>query len=164
MTTPAAFRRVPDICVKFIEREEGERLTAYRDKAGMWTCGVGHTQGVTPGTRWDQALVDCYLTQDLQTAVQRLYWAIGEPAVMKLSDYQYSALISFVFNAGEKASWHVWGDIRAGQLALVPGQLKLFDTIGGKPDKGLANRRAAEIALWLGKDPLCADYPLSKAA
>ncbi len=155
-----AFRSVPDILVKFLERVEGESNAAYRDLGGVWTAGVGSTTGVTSSTWWDQAVIDQHLVADLQTAVQRLYWAIGPDAIAHLNDYQYAALLSFVFNEGERASWHVWSDIRAGDLSLVPTELRRFDYIRGVRSDAMDNRRAAEIALWNGEDPLCQTYPL----
>ena len=147
----------------FLRRVEGERNRAYKDAAGMYTCGVGHASGVTASTCWDQKTIDAVLAQDVHTAATRLAVAIGPARVNTLSDFQYAALLSFVFNSGAKANWRVWADIRAGHLALVPGQLKLFDHVNGKPNPGLLNRRNAEIALWSGKDPLCERYPQTVA-
>ena len=154
------YRPVPDILIKFLEREEGERHQAYRDLGGVWTDGVGSTTGVTSSTWWPQAVIDQHLVADVQTAVKRLYWAIGADAVAHLNDYQYAALLSFVFEEGEKSSWHVWADIRRGELSLVPAQLRLFDYVSGRKNGGLDNRRAAEIDLWNGDDKLCKDFPL----
>ncbi len=154
-------RFIPTILIKFLEREEGEQSMPYRDSAGVLTVGVGHTgSDVRGGVEWTQAQIDAALSADLQMAVQRLTWAIGPDAVAKLNDYQFSALVSFCFNEGAGASWAVWADLRKGDYVDVPAELTRFVYAGGQVVQGLVNRRAAEIALWNGTDPLCAAYPL----
>lgn len=156
------YRDPPVITVKFVEREEGIRFHAYQDSKGVWTIGMGHTgPEVHEGLVWTQAQVDAAAKADLAIAVQRVNWAIGPSMVATLNDYQYSALISFCFNEGEKADWTIWADIRQGDLSDVPDELKKFDIAGGKVVEGLDNRRAAEVALWSGTDPLCRLYPLA---
>ena len=155
-------RPIPTIAVKFLEREEGIRYHAYQDTKGVWTIGMGHTgPEVQAGLVWSQAQVDAAAQADMAIAVQRLTWAIGPSMVATLSDYQYAALLSFVFNEGEKADWTIWADIRQGDLSDVPTELKKFDISGGKVVAGLDNRRAAEVALWSGTDPLCSQYPIA---
>lgn len=154
-------RPIPTILIKFLEREEGERAMPYRDSGGVWTDGVGNTVGVRPGVEKPQAQIDADLARNLQTANQRLTWAVGPDIVAGFNDYQYSALMSFVFNEGEKASWTIWADLRRGDTVDVPDELRKFDYADGVKVTGLDNRREAEIALWSGTDPLCAQYPLA---
>ena len=155
-------RAIPAIAVKFLEREEGVRAVGYADIHGVPTAGMGHTgPAVRVGQTYSQAQIDNWAASDMQTAATRLLWAIGQPAIDGLNDYQYSALLSFVFNEGEKASWTIWADIRNGDLVDVPSELLKFDYAGGQISSGLENRRKAECALWAGTDPLCAQYPLS---
>ena len=157
-------RRIPEILIKFLEREEGVRNIPYADPGGVWTVGCGHTgPDVIPGQYWTQARIDATLEADLAFAVHKLQWAIGDESIAKLSDYQYAALLSFVFNVGAQHNWSVWGEIRQGRMLLVPAKLLAFDHVGGVEVKGLKNRRNAEIALWNGQDPLCREYPLKAA-
>jgi hypothetical protein len=65
-----------------------------------------------------------------------------------LSDSQYAALLSFVFNLGAGAKWAIWKRINARQFDAVPAQLMRFVNAGGKRLPGLVRRRAAEAALW----------------
>jgi lysozyme len=160
-------RPVPQILVKFLERVEGQKFVAYRDGAGVWSIGTGHTgPEVHEGLTWTQAQIDAALVADLALAVQRLTWAIGPSMIATLNDWQYAALLSFVFNEGEKADWTIWADIRQGALDDVPGELKKFIYIRDPvtkqlvPSKGLTNRRNFEIGLWTGTDPLCKQFPL----
>lgn len=148
------YRAIPWFLIPYLERVEGERRVAYRDQGGVWTDGVGSTKGVTPGAVWTQAQIDAHLRADLQVAVERLYWAIGPAAVIRLKDHEYAALLSFVFNDGEEAKWTIWSDIRSGDLSAVPEELEHFVHVNGRVDKGLVNRRKADVALWLGIDPV----------
>ena len=147
------YRPFPRYLLPYLERVEGERFHAYRDQGGVWTDGVGHTLNVTEGSVVSQVQIDANLASDLLTTEQRLYWAIGPSAIATLNDGEYAALLSFVFNEGEKADWAIWADIRQGDLSLVPSELAKFDIEDGKVDPGLVNRRKADIALWNGQAP-----------
>jgi lysozyme len=160
---PPLLRPIPYWLPKYLEREEGERFTAYRDQAGVLTIGDGHTGGVTEGETVTQAQIDALLVADLKTAQERLKWAIG-PMCWRLLDCEYGALLSFVFNEGEKSSWGIWGDIRNGDLSAVPAELEHFVYVDGRVNKGLVNRRKADVALWLGHDPILKLPPPQSAA
>jgi lysozyme len=157
-------RPIPEILIRFLERVEGQRNVAYRDSGGVLTVGVGHTgPNVKEGSYWTQDAIDGALRADLALAQKRLLWAIGQTAIDRLNAYQYAALLSFVFNEGEKADWEIWSDIRCGRLDLVPSELARFELVKDRIVLGLVNRRKAEIALWNGQDPLCKAYPLNAA-
>ena len=74
---------------------EGLRLEAYKDAAGVWTIGYGHTQDVRPGDKISEYCAKEYLLQDLYPV---------EQAVNKLNiartEGQFDALVSFAFNLG----------------------------------------------------------------
>jgi GH24 family phage-related lysozyme (muramidase) len=40
---------VEDLSAKLLLVLEGKRLVSYQDSKGIWTAGIGHTKGVTPG-------------------------------------------------------------------------------------------------------------------
>lgn len=145
--------------VVLIAEREGCRLAAYRCPAGVWTCGWGETEGVTPRTRWTQDYAD-----------QRFRDALGERAAAVLAmcqreptDHQLAALVSLAYNIGNEAlrrssvmRAHNRGDGQAAARAFglwnkarVDGQLRVLP--------GLTARRAAEAALYLQPD---ADAPL----
>lgn len=147
-------RPVPQIAVDFVKQHEGCRLTGYADVAGLATVGYGHCgPEVRAGQTITQDLADTYLREDLAIAAKRLAARVDEGAILKLSDHQYAALLSFVFNVG-CGDWVVWRWINSGLLDGVPSQLERFVYAGGKIIPGLVNRRAAEIALWNTPDGL----------
>jgi len=145
--------------VQFIARAEGRRLTAYRDSAGVWTIGTGHTgPEVIAGLTITDAQADIDLACDLGIAARRLELRVNEAVILALSDHQYAALLSFVFNLGAEAGWTIWAVLNQNRLDLVPDQMKRFDKArdpktGALVDvPGLMNRRLAEVALWTAPD------------
>lgn len=86
---------------KFITREEGERLSAYRDAVGVWTIGVGHTgwvdgHPVKEGMKITAEQSQAILSMDLHHAEH----AINENVVVPLQQHQFDALVSLAFNIG----------------------------------------------------------------
>lgn len=148
-------RPIPDFLIAYLVRVEGEETKAYWDAKGKrWTIGVGHTgPEVHAGVVFNQAQIDTALELDLRIAVKRLEDAITRPLIWALSETQYAALLSFVFNVGEVSTWHVWSDIRDGDLADVPRELERFVYADGVKVSGLINRRADDVALWNGSAP-----------
>ena len=157
MATP--IRPIPDLLPGFLKKAEGVRLRAYRDSAGVWTVGVGHTgPQVHAGVVWTGNQVDAALRQDIEVAARRLAGVVKAKALLALSDHQYAALLSFVFNLGANHAWTIWKVIDAGRLDGVPTQLLRFtkarDERTGRLVEiaGLVNRRMAEVALWKSAD------------
>lgn len=151
-------RSVPQICLDFLIRAEAVRLVAYQDSKGVWTIGVGHTgPEVVRGLAVTQSQVSAYLADDAQIAATRLAGVATAAAIARLTDHEYSALVSFVFNLGAQRSWTIWKVLNAGALDQVPLQMARFDKVR-RPDgrleilPGLEHRRAAEISLWKTAD------------
>jgi len=138
----------------FLVNVEGERLVAYRDTAGRWTIGVGHTgpevrQGITITREQSRA----YLRSDAEAADK----AVSELVRVSLTDNQRFALVSFVFNLGRSrlATSTLLRLLNAGDYASVPAQLARWnkETVDGvlRDSVGLTNRRRAETTLWNAK-------------
>jgi lysozyme len=81
--------------IELIKHFEGLRLNAYRDSRGTWTIGYGHTGGVKSGDVITEREADELLARDLETAED----AVNEQN-LSLSQNQFDALVSFVFNVG----------------------------------------------------------------
>lgn len=152
-------REIPQIAVDFVARWEKCRLLAYQDSAGIWTLGYGHIDGVQKGDRCTKAQALLWLAEGMRGARLKLD-AVLKPAVIDcLTEHQWAALLSFVFNLGAKKSWTIWKRVNARQFDQVPGQLILFvnaeDPKTGKLVRvqGLVNRRADEIKLWSTAEP-----------
>lgn len=151
-------RPVPERAVALIKSFEKLVLEVYLDPVGIPTAGWGHVVlGGKEGTKVTQRQAELWLADDLSMAVKRLERKIG-PVVKELSDGQFGALVSFVFNLGtgdpKKAEWKIWGLLRQGAFDQVPAQMRRFVNAGGKRLNGLVRRRDAEVSLWYdGEEP-----------
>lgn len=89
--------------ITHLKRVEGERLDVYRDAAGHLTVGVGHK--VLPGERLmfgdtiTKRQSDDFLKADILSAEE----TVNTSVVVPLSQNQFDALVSFVFNIGNDA-------------------------------------------------------------
>jgi lysozyme len=129
-----------------VREYEGLRPEAYRDTSGIWTIGYGHTRGVKPGDRISIEQAKQMLEVDLMEA-ERAVMALVK---VQLTDNQFSALVSFVFNEGEGAFARstLLRKLNEGGYGLVPACLKSWIFDNGRVLPGLVKRRAAEAALW----------------
>lgn len=142
-------RPVPQEAIELIKEFEGCELTGYLDIVGVPTIGYGHTgPEVKAGATITELQADLYLAGDAQTAARKLAGVVKSDVLAELSDGQYGALVSFVFNLGANKSWTIWKVLNARQFEQVPVQMMRFVYAGGKKVKGLVRRRTAEVALW----------------
>lgn len=146
-------RQINEEGLELVKRFEGLQKHAYRCPAGVWTIGYGHTRGVKPGMEITEEKAEELLQQDLSEAGEQVERLVHVP----LTDNQYSALASFVFNvgAGSLAASTLLRRLNAGDFDSVPVELakwvKATDPKTGKKVTlaGLVKRRAAEGELWL---------------
>ena len=139
--------------VDLIKQFEGQRLTAYKCPAGIWTIGYGHTSAageptVQPGMTITYQEANGILVRDLvkyENAVNRL-------VTVPLTQNQFDALVSFTYNVGEGAlaKSTLLKKLNAGQYDAVPAELMKWTKGGGKELPGLVRRRRAECAMWRG--------------
>lgn len=139
-------------------------LQAYRDSAGKWTIGWGHTSGVSDA-KGNVLIRECTIDQaetwfqeDLAPACADVESMVKAP----LNDNQFAALVWLRFNIGEpnfKTSTVVrLLNNSPPNYDAVPAAMALFNKVTD-PDtkklvvnKGLVNRRALETVLWLLPD------------
>lgn len=74
---------------------EGLRLKAYRCSSGVLTIGYGHTRNVKTDQIINKDTAERFFVEDVE-AVERL--VDREPFAKDLSQGQYDALVSFLFN------------------------------------------------------------------
>lgn len=83
-----------------IAQHEGLRTKAYRDAAGNWTIGYGHTGSeVGPG----MSITEERARQLLQADVQQAANAVKTNVQAPLTQAQFDALVSWVYNLGAGA-------------------------------------------------------------
>lgn len=146
-------RDIPKAAVDFIAAHEGLRLHAYLDSAKVPTIGYGHIAGVVMGQVCTREQAREWLAVDLQATRRKLYGVLKPQIIDELTDNQWSALLSFVFNLGAGSGWTIWKRLNARQFDQVPVEMMRFVNAGGKKISGLVNRRADEVKLWSTDEP-----------
>lgn len=133
--------------LELIKSFEGFRSYPYRDSAGMWSIGYGHTKDVnewtTPVT--EDAAED-YLRDDVADAEASVEDWIEVP----LNDNQFSALVSLVYNVGTAPLIRTLGILlNESNYTAAADEFLKWDYADGVVSEGLARRRAAERELFL---------------
>lgn len=126
---------------------EGLRLAAYKDQRGIPTIGYGHAIGVQMGETITQPEADAFLADDLQTAEA----AIARLVHVPLSQNQFDALVSFVYNVGQGNFAHstLLDLLNQGAYAGAAQQFMKWIYTNGVVNPGLERRRLAEQKLFL---------------
>jgi len=136
--------------LEFLEDVEGVCLKAYKDGGGVWTIGVGHTSDsyftVTPTSTITFDKCRELLRLDVAEAEK----AIEELVIVSLTQNQYDALISFIFNVGVEqfTGSTLLKKLNAGDYAGASAQFPRWDMDNGKHVPGLYKRRLLEQALF----------------
>lgn len=129
-----------------IKAHEGFRNKAYKDSGGVWTIGYGHTGGVRKGNTISLQEGENFLRQDLKTAISGVVDNVKVP----LTQNQFNALVSFVFNVGVGAfkKSTMLRHLNKGDYARAAAEFPRWKYVSGKVSKGLVNRRAAERKMF----------------
>lgn len=132
-----------------IKKFEGLRLDAYQCSAGVWTIGHGHTAKVRPGDRIDAQKAGEYLSNDVQGAESDVLRLLK----VSITQGQFDALVSFVFNlgSGALAKSTLLRKLNAGDYAGAGKEFHKWVFAGGRKLEGLVRRRQAEYELFMGE-------------
>lgn len=139
-------RVINDEGIELIKHFEGFSPDRYICAAGMPTIGYGHTgAGVQLGTITEQQGEEL-LRSDLRQAERAVLRLINVP----LTDNQYAALVSFVFNLGAGALQRstLRSKLNRGEYEAAALEFHKWVYAGGRKLKGLVRRRAAEAELF----------------
>lgn len=133
-----------------IKEFEGFSNTAYRCPAGVWTCGFGHTKGVTTITKCTSQEAEKWLLEDLQ-AFEKYVNTIEEADTQG----KFDALVDFAFNLGidNLRNSTLLTKIRAkAPTSEIQREFKRWVYAGKKVLPGLVKRREWEAQRWTEKD------------
>ncbi len=120
---------------KLIKEFEGLKLKSYRDYAGIWTIGYGHTRTAGP----NQKITEEEAEELLKSDVEIVEAAINSMVRVPLTQNQFDALVSLVYNIGIE-------NFRRSILLM-------------KLNAGLYNQAAKEFLKWTkAKDPQTGNY------
>lgn len=142
--------KISDKGIELIKISEGCRLTAYKCSAGVWTIGYGHTTGVKRGATITETIAHNYLIGDIRMVETQLDRLCAKNNV-HLTQGQWDALVSFVFNLGIGALEQstLWRMVIANPNdKAIAAQFRRWVYAGGKRQKGLVDRREKEIKLY----------------
>lgn len=132
---------------RLIKTFEGYRGEAYLCPAGKWTIGYGHTSGVEPGDTCTRDEADEFLKEDLRVAENTV-----NAQNLDLSQTQFDALVSFVYNVGsgnfQNSTLLKMLKDDTGASAELEAEWKKWKHSSGRELKGLVRRRAAEWSLY----------------
>jgi lysozyme len=138
-----------------IRVSEGLETEAYPDPGNRvtgepWTIGYGHTRGVRRGDTCTEAQATEWLRADLQAAEG----AVRHLVDMPLTQGQFDALASFVFNVGPSAFGNstLLRLLNGGDYAGAADQFKRWNRGADGVLPGLVIRRAAERDLFLSQE------------
>ena len=145
--------------LRIVQEFEGCQLQAYRCPAGVPTIGWGATRYIPPrgmvrmGDTITQTQADELLRRDLlDLRGPGLFTLL--PVAGGWAPNRIAALVSWAYNVGLGAVEEstLRRRILAGEdpATVVAAELPRWNKANGKPLEGLARRRAAEVALFLG--------------
>lgn len=140
----------PECAADFIAEWEGFRGKAYRCAAGVWTIGFGHTGTVAEGDRITREQAYGCLINDIRSAMMGLAPHVKRDVTLG----QFIALTSLAFNIGPlnvvQKCPKLMRALNAREDEECARQFLDIDKANGVRLEGLARRRRAEAALFLG--------------
>ncbi len=148
---PAAFAenyRPSENCINLITPFEPCHLEAYKDPAGVWTIGYGHTTNVVPGMKLSgEAEARALLREDIVKYGNQVQNAVNTGYIsFEMNQNRFDALTAFTFNCG---NGNLQNLVRGRTADVVAQKILTFCKGGGKVLPVLVQRRQAEQALFL---------------
>lgn len=144
-----------EIATAFLKQWEKCSLVPYKDQGGVWTISWGLTHlGATTVTGLMPPLTQEQADRFFEEEVARVAGKVASLVTAPVNDNQMAALVSFAYNCG-------WGALKTSTLLRLVNQSRFLEAshefakwchVKGVYSKGLANRRAAEAALFTSAD------------
>jgi len=140
-------RQINTAGLALIKSFEGFRSYPYRDSAGIWTIGYGHTENVNA---WSSPVTEAEAEDLLRADLADAKSAVEQHISATLNDNQFSALVSLIYNAGTAPLTHTLGVLlNEGDYDSAADQFLAWNHADGEVSDGLTRRRTAEKALFL---------------
>jgi lysozyme len=135
-------------------KQHGDKFHAYVCPAGVTTIGWGSTgpphgnHNIDKHTVWTAQQCDDAFISDMAWFEKEVRKAVTVP----LTDYQFSALVSFTFNvgAGNLRKSTLLKHVNSGDFADAALEFKKWNKANGKVMKGLIRRRKSEAIMFAG--------------
>ena len=151
--------KASSLCYDLIKHHEGFRSKPYNDSGGVPTIGWGHM--ILPGESYAEITKE-QGQKILEADVANAEYLVKSLVKVDLTQNQFDALTSFIFNTGIKqfGNSYTLSELNKGRYGVVSKRLILYskdvyiDENGNKVvshPKGLIRRRTNETALWDGR-------------
>ncbi|MBE8595470.1 lysozyme [Xenorhabdus sp. BG5] len=142
--------KISESGINKLKSYEGLKLKAYPDPAtgaAPWTIGYGHTKGVESGQVITTQQAEEFLHQDLIP----VYAAIQQLVKVPLTQGQFDALCSFIFNLGIGNFAHstLLKKLNAGDYQGAAKEFVKWDSADGRALAALRMRRESEQKTFL---------------
>jgi len=136
--------------LEFLADLEGNKLHSYLDSGGVWTIGVGHTSDDVFEVKPNQQITYEKSMELLAYDVAEAEDAIEQLVKVPLTQNQYDALVSFVFNIGatQFADSTLLRKLNSGDYVGAFLQFPRWNKDNGKTIPGLTKRRLLEQSLF----------------
>jgi lysozyme len=140
--------------LEIIKKFEGISLTSYFDSNGIPTIGWGTTIYLdvpgSPKVKMGESITAARADLLLSIAIKEFSKQIDYVIYVQLTQNQFDALVSFVYNIGigDFKNSEVLKLINSGDLDSVPDELLKWDHAAGKVSIGLLRRRHLEADLF----------------
>jgi lysozyme len=159
-------RAISDKSLRLTEESEGFEPNLYDDAANYCSIAFGHLvkRTLCDGTEPAEFQDGVSLTTGRRLLIGDMTKAqtvVMLSVTRHLTDGQYGALCDFVYNVGGTRfrSSTLRRVVNNNQFYRVPGQFRRWVRAGGKPLKGLVERREREIVLFFGGRPTFREVP-----
>ena len=152
--------RTSEVGIELVRSFEGFRARSVGTSSGRWIIGYGHSASAREGLRINREDADLILKFHDLPRIERF---LAAQVLTPLNQNEFDALVSFVFNIGERAfqTSTVLKRLNAGDRIAAADAMMLWRR--GRVDgevrviDALVRRRAAEVALFL-------EHPLGRLA
>lgn len=137
--------------IDIIKKHEGLRLEAYLPTPNdVWTIGYGHTHTTKQGMKITAGQAESLLRKDIAWVEK----AVNTLVVVPLTQNQFDAVSSLVFNIGERAfsTSTLLRLLNSGDYEGAANQFLRWNKQKGRVLNGLTRRRQEERKLFLKKD------------
>jgi len=132
--------------LQHLKASEALRLTRYRLGDGGWTIGYGRYYpdgGQVPPERITAEQAEAWFLEDVEARGAR--W-VRAYVTADLTQPQFDALVSMAYNLSPRAFRTIAQAVNAGESPEA--QALRYVRAGTNLERGLRNRRAAEMAMW----------------
>jgi lysozyme len=137
--------------IDFIKEAEGLRLEAYQCSANVWTVGYGATRIMGKPVKQGDKITTREAEAILKSDLREFEDAINQSVKTPMTQSQFDALVSLVFNIGIGAFRRstILRKMNEADYAGAALEFPRWNKVGGKVNRGLTLRRAREASLFV---------------